>query len=681
MIDFSEVDPFPGRPKVLFIGLAHSSHTHAWINLLENAALNIRLFAVPGTFPPDDCYVRTYVPAFVPVKNPAKQVSLYVPGVKWLSKRVLRRLGLGRRILLEQEWLATIIGRWKPDIIHTLGLDPAGHFYFQARNEFKLAGIGTWVLQLRGGSDLTLTRFDPALAPHIAEVLRACDQLLSDNRRNFDYAREMGIREEQIAPIAPMPGTGGVDVASLSQAWAGPPSQRRMILWPKAYTSTWSVALPVLEALKLCWAHLPSCELYMLAMTPDVHMWYNALPKEIRDHSYAEERISRQRVLDLMVRARVMLAPSLVDGTPNTMFEAMASGAFPILSPLETITRWWSMSAIRLHEIFTPEIADALVRAMTDDALVDSAAERNLELVRRVADRATIGPRVIAYYETLAESAKVIGAMKFAVLSHVLPPSPSGQATVLGELLKPLPSDSYCFISRQTYENREQSAHYYHLKTPSAVSARLAGWQNKSLPVPVRKLLGLSVHVLRRIKSKANAALLWNASQHIEMRARQIRDVLRAEASMALIACTGDLYDLPAGYLASRLTGVVFVPYMFDDYAYQWTGSLRAFALRQEPEIVRNAARIIVTNEFMAAQYERRYGVQSTLIRNPSTLSDLATLDQAPARFDRSALNIVYTGSVYHAQFDAFRNLITAIGELQRANNHMKLKLHLFTSQ
>ena len=38
-----------------------------------------------------------------------------------------------------------------------------------------------------------------------------------------------------------------------------------------------------------------------------------------------------------MTRARVMLAPSLVDGTPNSMFEAMASGALPIVSPLETI--------------------------------------------------------------------------------------------------------------------------------------------------------------------------------------------------------------------------------------------------------------------------------------------------------------------------------------------------------
>ena len=39
---------------------------------------------------------------------------------------------------------------------------------------------------------------------------------------------------------------------------------------------------------------------------------------------------------------------------------------------------------------------------MTDDALVDGAAERNLVLVRELADRNTIRPRVVTLYETLA---------------------------------------------------------------------------------------------------------------------------------------------------------------------------------------------------------------------------------------------------------------------------------------
>jgi hypothetical protein len=39
---------------------------------------------------------------------------------------------------------------------------------------------------------------------------------------------------------------------------------------------------------------------------------------------------------------------------------------------------------------------------MTDDALVDVAAERNLALVRRVANRAEIRGRVVDFYKQLA---------------------------------------------------------------------------------------------------------------------------------------------------------------------------------------------------------------------------------------------------------------------------------------
>jgi len=77
------------------------------------------------------------------------------------------------------------------------------------------------------------------------------------------------------------------------------------------------------------------------------------------------------------------------------------------LSPIETVT-----SVVKNEEnvlfarnLYPHEIADALVRAMTDDALVDEAAQKNLELVRRIASRDLIRPRVIEFYESLLRRA------------------------------------------------------------------------------------------------------------------------------------------------------------------------------------------------------------------------------------------------------------------------------------
>src|SRR5919199_3918353 len=424
-----DVDPYPGRPKILFVGLAESTHTHSWINLLEKSELNVRLFALPSGFglPPENWKVQTYVTTYTPLKlDPDIRANLYSrlgQVQRLLQKRYIRRLHLYRKVeplsqkrfirhLLgpargPEEWLAQVIRQWQPDVIHTLGLDPASHFYFQVRNRFKLAGIGKWVLQLRGGSDLTLTRLDPDESPKIAQVLRACDQLLSDNEQNFSFASKMGVREEQISALGTVPGTGGIDVASLVRSWHGPPSSRRIILWPRAYESPWSKALPVFEAIKMSWDQIQPCEIYMLAMNQDTEarLWYLTLPERIRQFCHTEDRIPRDKVLQLMVQSRVMLSPSLIDGTPNTMWEAMAAGALPIVSPLETIRPVVEQerNVLFARNLYPHEIAEALSRAMSDDALVDEAAKRNLEVVRRRADRSKIGPRVVEYYEGLAK--------------------------------------------------------------------------------------------------------------------------------------------------------------------------------------------------------------------------------------------------------------------------------------
>ena len=89
-----------------------------------------------------------------------------------------------------------------------------------------------------------------------------------------------------------------------------------------------------------------------------------------------------------------MLAPSLTDGIPNTLYEAMAAGAFPIVSPLDTIQPIVKneRNVLFARNLYPQEIAEALCRAMHDDELVDHAAERNLKLVRKIADRSQFDP-------------------------------------------------------------------------------------------------------------------------------------------------------------------------------------------------------------------------------------------------------------------------------------------------
>src|SRR5947209_7079211 len=121
-----ETDPFPGRPRILFVGLPDNSHTHSWIDLLEGAPFNVRLFSMPAGVPPDDWHVRTYVTEYSsPPMNPRTRVRLYPERrvLRFAKRHAARSLGMGGVPELTARWLAKVVARWRPDIIHTLGVE------------------------------------------------------------------------------------------------------------------------------------------------------------------------------------------------------------------------------------------------------------------------------------------------------------------------------------------------------------------------------------------------------------------------------------------------------------------------------------------------------------------------------------------------------------------------------
>lgn len=408
-----DADKYPGKPKVLFIGSGISSHTHSWISLLDKADLNVRLFALPDGVPPKDWPIKTYITFYIHEKLNSRTRHRFLPmgllgRILFMWNTIAKKLQLPMPYGVDKS-LADVIRNWKPDIIHTLGIfdNQGGLFYWDVRRKFHLEKIGKWVVQTRGGSDMTLRRHDPEIIPILRDVLSKCDQIISDNRANIQYAQELGIPTSKFAGIVPIPGTGGVDVDELSKGRTKPSQRERIIVWTKAYDCPWSVALPVFEAIQMAWEQIRPCTIHMFVMITDgTKMWYKALPAEIRQNCPVYDRVPRKDLLALMSRARVLLAPSLVDGVPNSLYEAMATGTFPIVSPLDTIVPVVEneQNVLFARNLYPQEIADALVRAMNDDGLVDQAAQNNLRLVRQIADRASIGPKVVDFYQKLAQT-------------------------------------------------------------------------------------------------------------------------------------------------------------------------------------------------------------------------------------------------------------------------------------
>lgn len=499
-MDVFEEDSYPGEPKILFIGIPYSPHTHSWINLLEDTRFNVRLFSGSDGYPPEDWNVRTYlISKDLPVGlNPVNRKCLFPTPEDWQKSEYLMRKQqeelqrqqeefqrqqeahpilkliqlyhdgftvyphssaaskLLRQILLlfyfflirlinsvlrtnllaetkirqpsnlvprysdeakkltqpkapaAEDWLEQVISEWQPDIIHTIGFfdGQGGEFYYETIKKGQINVSSKWVLQLAGGSDLSPRWLNPEILPILKDILNKCDQIIVDNITNINYLKNLEVPSDKIAAINPVPGAGGLDVEELFSMWNGVPSKRRSILIPKMYESLWSKGTPILEAIKIAWSKIQPCEINILASSQDIKLWYWTLPGDLRRSINILGSIPKSKVLEIMCKSRVVLAPSVVDGIPNILFEAMATGAFPIVSPLETITTVVNdeENVLFARNLYPTEIADALIRASTHDHLVDSAAQKNLILVRKMADRKVIRPKVVRYYESLIEA-------------------------------------------------------------------------------------------------------------------------------------------------------------------------------------------------------------------------------------------------------------------------------------
>lgn len=158
-------------------------------------------------------------------------------------------------------------------------------------------------------------------------------------------------------------------------------------------------------------------------------------------------------------------------------------------------------------------------------------------------------------------------------------------------------------------------------------------------------------------------------------RARGIAAVVRNERCSAIVACTGgDMLDVPAGYLAARQTRVPFFPYFFDHWSQQSQlgERRRRFAERVEARIVRRAEAVIVPNEHLAAELERAHRARVAIVRNGCEVGP----EPEPAPSVSGEAAIVYTGAVYAANHDTFRNLMRAM-EITT----VEARAHVYTAQ
>lgn len=386
--------------------MVNSVHTARWINQISDQGWDIHLFpSYDDDIHPDlrNISIHDRLVQSVDVGENVKQCKSLpwpLPG-RANAERVLNRLRkveLARWTRSRDQRLAQLIEKIKPDIVHSLEIQNAGYLTLAARARLN-GKFPTWVVT-NWGSDIFLFG---RLSEHVGKikaVLSACDYYDCECHRDVKLAQDYGFKRE-VLPV--LPNTGGFDIERMQQfRQSGPTSARRLIVL-KGYQGWAGRALVGLRAIELSADSLKGYRVAVYLANDDVRIAAALLSHTTGIPVDIIPRSSHEQMLRLHGRARVSIGLSISDGASTSMLEAMVMGSFPIQSCTACADEWIEDGKSGL--IVPPEdpepIAAAIRRAVSDDCLVDRAAELNAHTVSERLDYRIIQPQVITMYEKM----------------------------------------------------------------------------------------------------------------------------------------------------------------------------------------------------------------------------------------------------------------------------------------
>ena len=293
----------------------------------------------------------------------------------------------------------------RPDLVHALRIPFEGMLAAAARPKAPLL-ISVW------GNDFTLhAPSTPLMRSSTRRALACADALHADCRRDVRLAAAWGLRGGR--PTLTLPGNGGVrrevfrpmDVArpEKRQPLPGWTAAAGLVLNPRglrAYmrTDTFFRAAPRVLG------QAPDTDFAAVGMVgdPEVLAWVESLGLGSRTRLLPAQDAAGMAAL--FRAAHVSVSPSVHDGTPNTLLEAMACGCVPVAGDLESIREWIvdGENGLLVDATSPEDLAQAIVRALKDEGWRTWAARRNLEIISERADYEQGMRRAEAFYRELA---------------------------------------------------------------------------------------------------------------------------------------------------------------------------------------------------------------------------------------------------------------------------------------
>lgn len=305
--------------------------------------------------------------------------------------------------------LRAIVDRVDPDLVHAMRVPYEGILAACA-----VEGTARSLVTSIWGNDLELwaTRY-PLLGRLTRRTLARTTALHPDCERDLRLAREWGWDDARPAVVIPTNGGVRTDVfrpgppdADVLARYALPASAPVVLnargVRPYVRNDTFFRAIPIVLERR------PDVIFAGVAMRghPTALRWVRELGIDASVRLLPSVRPAEMAAL--FRGAAVAVSPTVHDGTPNTLLEAMACGAFPVAGDIASVREWVEdgRNGLLVDPKNPRALAAAVLRALEDAPLRASAAAANRTLIETRADYAGGMRRAEALYSDALVAAR-----------------------------------------------------------------------------------------------------------------------------------------------------------------------------------------------------------------------------------------------------------------------------------
>ncbi|MEN3334565.1 MAG: hypothetical protein V7641_3930 [Blastocatellia bacterium] len=302
------------------------------------------------------------------------------------------------------EPMKSLLKQIAPDIVHAMRIPFEGILAAKAAPPHLPLLISVW------GNDFTLCAPDnPLIARQTRQALGRADALHTDCRRDLALAiEEWGFDAKKLAAV--LPGAGGIQMTRFYADTSDERLRQQLNISEDAPVIINARGFRDYVRNDVYFAAIPLVlKKYPQVVFLCVAMYGNTLAEKwVQQFGIAANvrllpQVERDEMANLFRLARVAVSPSLHDGTPNTLLEAMACGCLPVAGRIESVEEWIEdqVNGLLCDATNVESLAGAMIRALEDEPLRQAARERNRQLIAERAEYHYAMQQAEAFYKEI----------------------------------------------------------------------------------------------------------------------------------------------------------------------------------------------------------------------------------------------------------------------------------------